>query len=60
MKDPKEDYHSNWATLLSSFKFSTKEFYERVKSEMLNHGIENPYIKREMSNYFASSMGPRT
>jgi hypothetical protein len=41
LRKPKEDYHSNWAQLLSGFKFSTKEFYGLVKSEMQNHEIEN-------------------
>lgn len=39
LRKPKEDYHSNWAQLLSGFKFSTKEFYELVKSEMQSHEI---------------------
>lgn len=41
LRKPKEDYHSNWSQLLPGFKFSTKEFYERVQSEMLSHEIEN-------------------
>jgi len=39
LRKPKEDYHSNWAQLLSGFKFSTKEFYELVKREMQDHDI---------------------
>jgi len=39
LRKPKEDYHSNWAQLLSGFKFSTKEFYELVQSEMQSHEI---------------------
>ncbi len=37
----KEDYHSHWAKLLGDFKFSTKEFYSRLKTEMESHQIEN-------------------
>lgn len=36
----KEDYHSNWASLLSGFKFSTKEFYALVQTEMKSHEIK--------------------
>ena len=57
MRDSKEDYHSNWATLLSNFKFSTKEFYERVKFEMLNHEIEDlnfEEVKLKTGNIFSS------
>ncbi len=39
LRKPKEDYHSNWAQLLSGFKFSTKEFYELVQREMESHEI---------------------
>ena len=57
MTDSKEDYHSNWATLLSNFKFSTKEFYERVKFEMSNHEIEDlnfEEVKLKIGNIFSS------
>jgi len=37
----KEDYHSHWAKLLGNFKFSTKEFYSLLKTEMESHQIEN-------------------
>ncbi|MBA4409711.1 MAG: hypothetical protein C0397_09855 [Odoribacter sp.] len=40
LRKPKEDYHSNWAQLLSGFKFSTKEFYKLVKEEMQSHEIK--------------------
>jgi hypothetical protein len=40
LRKPKEDHHSNWAQLLSGFKFSTKEFYELVQSEMQSHEIQ--------------------
>lgn len=39
IRKPREDYHSNWAQLLSGFKFSTKEFYELVQNEMQSHEI---------------------
>jgi hypothetical protein len=48
LRKPKEDYHSNWAQLLPGFKFSTKEFYELVKSEMLSHEI-NGILFEEVS-----------
>jgi hypothetical protein len=41
LRTPKEDYHSNWAQLLSGVKFSTKEFYRLVQSEMQSHEITN-------------------
>lgn len=48
LRMPIEDYHSNWAQLLPNFKFSTKEFYERVKSEMSDHDIA--WLKFEQIN----------
>lgn len=39
LRKPQEDYHSNWAQLLAGFKFSTKEFYELVRTEMQSHEI---------------------
>lgn len=39
LRKSKEDYHSNWASLLPCFKFSTKEFYRLVQTEMKSHEI---------------------
>jgi hypothetical protein len=45
LRQSKEDYHSNWAQLLSGFKFSTKEFYKLVQEEMQSHEIEDLSFK---------------
>lgn len=45
IRKPKEDYHSNWSTLLPNFKFSTKEFYKLVRSEMESHEISDLSFK---------------
>lgn len=37
-----ENYHSRWNTLIDDFNFSTQEFYQLLKEELLNnkiHGI---------------------
>jgi len=39
LRKPKEDLHSHWSSLLPDFKFSTKEFYTLVRSEMISHDI---------------------
>ncbi len=39
LRKPKKEYHSHWAQLLPNFKYSTKEFYELVRNEMLSHEI---------------------
>lgn len=39
--------HSHWSQLLPSFKYSTMEFYELTKAEMLSHGIEQISFKEE-------------
>lgn len=56
LRKPKEDYHSNWSQLLPNFKFSTKEFYELVKSEMSDHqikGISFEEVSLSISSVFA-------
>jgi hypothetical protein len=35
------DYNSHWNTLIDTFKFSTKEFYSLLVSELKAHGIQN-------------------
>jgi hypothetical protein len=40
LRTPREDYHSNWAQLLSGFKFSTKKFYELITEEIQSHEIK--------------------
>ena len=32
-------YHSHWNTLIDNFEYSSKEFYERLKTELESHGI---------------------
>jgi len=32
-------YHSNWNTLIDNFNFSTEEFYQRFKKELLSQGV---------------------
>ena len=57
LRKPKEDYHSNWAQLLSGFKFSTKEFYELVQSEMQSHEINKLSFEKvslKTGNVFSS------
>ena len=57
LRKSREDYHSNWAQLLPGFKFSTKEFYELVKSEMLSHeinGISFKEVSLRTGNIFSS------
>ncbi len=41
IRHKKDDVHSHWAQLLPNFKFSTKEFYQLVKTEMQSHEIKN-------------------
>lgn len=56
IRKPKEDYHSNWAQLLSGFKFSTKEFYELIRSEMNGHeiiGLSFEEISLKTGNIFS-------
>ena len=45
IKRPREEHHSNWAQLLPNFKFSTKKFYELIKSEMSSHEINGLSIE---------------
>jgi hypothetical protein len=57
LRMPKEDYHSNWAQLLPNFKFSTKEFYELVGSEMSSHeikGLAFRVVSLKISSMFSS------
>lgn len=39
-KQTRKEFHSRWASLLPNFKYSTQEFYDLVKTEMLNHEVE--------------------
>jgi len=39
LRKPKKDHHSNWAQLLSGFKYSTKDFYKLVRDEMNRHDV---------------------
>ncbi len=38
-----ENYHSHWNTLLKT-NYSTKEFYEKLKTELESHGVEGMTI----------------
>ena len=57
IRKTREEHHSNWAQLLSGFKFSTKEFYDLVKSEMLSHeinGLSFEQVALKTGNIFSS------
>jgi len=34
-----KEHHSNWNTLIDNFNFSTEEFYQRFKKELLSQGV---------------------
>lgn len=57
LKKHKIDYHSHWSHLISSFKFSTKEFYNLLEQEMTNHEIKDlsfEEISLKTGNIFSS------
>ncbi len=35
----KKDYHSHWNTLIDEFDYSTENFYQKFKKELLSHGV---------------------
>jgi len=39
LKRTKKDVHSHWNNLIDNFKYSSKDFYNEIKKEMLSHGI---------------------
>ncbi|MBC8757280.1 hypothetical protein H2O64_21600 [Kordia sp. YSTF-M3] len=45
------EYHSNWSTLIDGFKYSSEDFYDKVKKELLSkeiQGISTTYIYRNI------------
>ncbi len=34
-----KNYHSNWSTLIDDFNYSTEEFYQLFKKELLSQGV---------------------
>lgn len=56
-KNNRLNYHSNWNTLLDEFEFSTKEFYDLLKTELKNHGIQGitiNYVSLKEGNAFSN------
>jgi hypothetical protein len=56
-KKSRLNHHSNWNTLLDDFEFSTKEFYELLKTELNNHGIKGitiNYVSLKEGNILSS------
>lgn len=50
-------YHSRWNTLIDNFNFSTEEFYQKLKKELLSQGvsgIETKDISLSEGNIFSS------
>jgi hypothetical protein len=39
LKRTKKDVHSHWNKLIDNFKYSSKDFYDGIKREILSHGI---------------------
>jgi len=39
LKRTKKDVHSHWFKLIDDFKYSSKDFYQEIKKEILSHGI---------------------
>ncbi len=40
-----KSYHSRWNTVIDKFSFSSKEFYELLRKELLSNGINNLDVK---------------
>lgn len=38
-KRAKRDYHSHWNNLIDEFNYSTEDFYQKFKKELLSHGV---------------------
>jgi hypothetical protein len=45
LKSSIKDYNSHWNTLIDDFKFSTKEFYSLLVSELKSHGVQGVIFK---------------
>ena len=51
-------HHSNWSHLIDGMSFSTEEFYQRLKAELLSHGIKGvstSIIHHKEGSVFSSS-----